>query len=195
MTEPSPNRAYRIIVGVLVAAILGIFCFAAALLVAQRLPTSAAVAATLTAIPRHSPTLTPTPTPVPTIPATNPELLLCQRRAGQAMKARNMVGAVNISGDHLFLLTWFSLDKQIFDLQDALPGLVMAYDVALELWEEDCALYDRVQVDVYDGPGDRQEYKLTVHTGMDDLLRWRAGELSDEILLERIEVIQPTPVP
>lgn len=195
MAESSPKRAYRIIVGVLVVATLGILCFAGAILIANRPPSSSAVSATLTALPRPSPTITPTPTPVPTIPASNPELLLCQRRAGQAMRARNMVGAVNISDNHVFLLTWFSPNREVRDLNDALVGVMMAFEVALELWDEDCAVYDRVQVDVYDGPGDRQQYRLTVHAQMDDLLKWRAKEFGEAELLARAEVIQPTPVP
>ena len=109
------------------------------------------------------------------------------------MNARSMVGAVTISGDHLMLLSWFSTKWAVRDLDDALSGVIMGFDVALELWEQGCAVYDRVQIDVYDGPRDKQTYRLTVQAPMDDLLRWHAGEFDDRELIARLQVLRPAP--
>jgi hypothetical protein len=162
-----------------------------AVIVTNLPPTEAEVAATLTALPTSLPTQTPTPTPVPTLAGVSQDLLVCQREAGRAMNARGMIGAANISGDHLLSVSWVSRDWQVRDLDDALSGVIMGFDVALEVWERGCAVYDRVQVDVYDGPGDKRVHRLTVRVPMDDLLEWRAGAFGDQQLIARLEVTQP----
>jgi hypothetical protein len=162
-----------------------------AVLIANRPLSPEAVAATLTALPSPTVTPPPTPTPIPTLPGVSSELLVCQRKAGRAMNARNMVGAVNISDDHLFLLNWLSLDWEISDLDDALPGVIMGFDVALDVWQRDCAVYDRVQIEVSERRGEEQTHQLTVQAQMDDLLKWRAGGLSDKELIARLKVTQP----
>jgi hypothetical protein len=186
-----PKHAYRIVVGALASVAVIIVVVTIALVVASRPPSAEAIAATLTAMPTPTPTLTPTPTPIPTIPAVSGDLLLCQREAGRAMNARSMVGTVNISGDHLLLMSWVSTEWQIIDLDDALSGVIMGFDVALDVWQRGCAVYDRVQIDVYDGPGDSREHRLTVHAPMDDLLKWRGGEFTDKELIARLQVTRP----
>jgi hypothetical protein len=187
MTQSS-KRMYRILVTALLVVIVGVLAVIGVVLALNRPPSEEAVALTLTALPTAVPTLTLTPTPVPTVPGVTEELLICQREASWAMRERDMVGAVNISDDHRFLLDWLSLDWEIKGLDDAIPGVIMGFDVALDLWEEGCAVYDRVQIDAYDRRGEMQVRRLTVQAQMDDLLRWRAGEMSDSALLARLEV-------
>ena len=186
-----PKNVYRIVIGALALVALIIVIVTVALVMASRPPSSEALAATLTAMPTPTPTSTPTPTPVPTLPPVSGDLLVCQREAGRAMNARSMVGTVNISGDHLLLMSWVSTEWQIIDLDDALSGVVMGFDVALDVWQRGCAVYDRVQIDVYDGPGDSRALRLVVHAPMDDLLKWRAGEYTDKELIARLQVTHP----
>lgn len=191
MERSSPNRAYRIVIFGLAFIALVVLTATVAALVASRPPSPEDIAATLTAMPTPTAMLTPTPTPVPTLSGVSDDLLICQREAGQALNVRNIVGAVNISDDHLLLVSWVSTEWAVRDLDDALSGVIMGFDVALDLWQRGCAVYDRVQIDVYDGTGDTQIYRLTVRVSMDDLLKWRARELDDSALTARLEVTQP----
>jgi hypothetical protein len=109
------------------------------------------------------------------------------------MNQRDMAGAVHISGDHLFAMTWVSTDWQVRTLEDALPGVILGFDAALEAWQEGCAVYDRVQIEVYDGPAHDPTHRLTVRAPMDDLLKWRAGEYGDRELVARLDVTQVQP--
>ena len=191
MEHGPPRNVYQIIVIALAVVAAIVVIGTVALLVASRPPSSKAIAATLTALPTPTPTTTPTPTPVPTLPAVSGNTLLCQREAGEAMSARSMVGTVNISGDHLLWMSWVSTEWQVRDMDDALSGVIMGFDVALDVWQRGCGVYDRVQIDVYDGPGDSRTHRLTVHAPMDDLLRWRAGEFTDNQLIARLQVVEP----
>lgn len=191
----SPRHTYRIIAGVLALLTVGVLATMAVVLLANRPPSPAAIAATMAALPSPTPTVTPTPTPVPTVPGVSAELLVCQREASREMSARDMVGAVNISDDHRFLVAWFSLDWPVNDLDSALAGVVMAFDVALDVWQGGCAVYDRVQVEVYDQRQGQQAHRLTVIGQMDDLLAWRDGRLGDRDLVTRLEVTQPQETP
>ncbi|MBL7198890.1 MAG: hypothetical protein ISS56_01940 [Anaerolineae bacterium] len=188
MTQSLPRRTYRTIIGVLALVTVGVLGCAAAVLIANRPPSPAALAATMTAMPSPTPTLTPTPTPAPTVPGVSSELLVCQSKAGYAMNDRRMVGAVNISDDHLFRLAWVSLDWEIEDLDDALPGVIMGFDVALDVWAEGCAVYDRVQIEVYERRDELQIHRMDVQAQMDDLIQWRAGGLNDQGLVARLLV-------
>lgn len=189
-TSSSPRRTFRTVVGILLLVTAGILGCIGIVLAVNRPPSGKAIAATLTALPSPTPTFTSTPTPVPTLAGVSDALLVCQREAGRAMDARNMVGAVNISEDHLFLMKWVSLDWQVDALDDALAGVIMGFDVALEVWKKGCAVYDRVQIEVYDRRGERQTHQFSVHAQMDDLLNWRAGELNDTDLIARLKVAQ-----
>jgi hypothetical protein len=112
-----------------------------------------------------------------------------------------MAGAANLAGDHLLRLRWVSMDWVVEDLDDALPGVVQGLDAALDAWQEGCALYDRVTIQVYDRRAvedkdrtvERQALRLTLQAEMDDLLRWRGGEIGDAELLERLEVLEANP--
>jgi hypothetical protein len=188
MEQPPSGRAYRVVIIVLALVALVVLIVIGAALVATRPPTAAEIAATLTALPSPTPTSTPTPTPIPTVPAVNADLLVCQREAGRAMNARGMVGTANISGDHQLLISWLSTAGPVRTLDDALPGVVLGFDVALEIWERGCAVYDRVRVDVHDGPPEQRVHRLTVRVPMDDLLQWRAGTFGDQALIARLEV-------
>jgi hypothetical protein len=192
MERARPVHVYRmVVIALAVIALLTLIVIGVAL-IAGRPPSPEAVAATLTAMPTSTMTTTPEPTPVPTVPGISEDLLVCQREAGRAMNARGMVGAVNISDDHLLLMSWVSTDWAVHSLDDALSGVILAFDVALDLWQRGCAVYDRVQVDVYDGPKEDRTHRLTVNVPMDDLLRWRAGEFSDSELVARLRVTQPS---
>ena len=191
MEHSPPRNIYRIVIISLAAFAAVVVVVTVALLVASRPPSGKAIAATLTALPTLTATATPTPTPIPTVPAASEDTLLCQREAGQAMSARSMVGTVNISGDHLLWMTWVSTEWQVRDLDDALSGVIMGFDVALDVWQRGCGVYDRVQIDVYDGPGDSRTHRLTIRAPMDDLLKWRAGEFTDNQLVARLQVVTP----
>ena len=195
MAPSSSKRTFRIVVIVLSLVIVGILCFTGIILYANRPLSDRAIAATMTAMPTPTPTSTPTPTPVPTLPGSSAELLACQRQASLALDARDIVGAVNLSDDYLFLLKWVSLDWAIESVDDAVAGLIMGFDVALDVWEHDCAVYDRVQIEVYDRRGEEQVHQFTVKVTMDDLLQWRGGKLADSDLIARLEVIDAVRAP
>jgi hypothetical protein len=175
-------------VGVLTLVTVSVIGCVGAVLIANRPPSPAALAATRAALPSATPTLTPTPTPIPTLPGVSDELLVCQSKAGRAMNDRQMVGAVNVSDDHLFRLAWVSLDGEIHGLEDALLGVFMGFDVALDVWQGGCAVYDRVQIEVYERHSHRQVRRLDIRAKMDDLIKWRAGELDDVALIARLQV-------
>jgi len=184
MLNVPSQRTYRLIV----LSLIGISVVAVGLvttaLIVTRPPTAQQAAATLTA--------TPAPTPVPTLAGVRPELLLCQRQAGQAMHTRRMVGAVNLADDHRITFQWVSWDWPISDLNSALAGVMSSLDVALEVWQQGCTFYDRIEIEVYDREGNAQNHRLTVTAQMDDALRWRTGTLSDTAMLARLSV-EPAP--
>jgi hypothetical protein len=186
MLDVPTQRTYRVIVLILVGiSILAVSLVAAALIV-TRPPSAQQVAATLTAAsPRHA--ATPVPTPVPTLPGVSPELLLCQRQAGQAMHARQMTGAVSLADDRRLAFQWVSQEWPITDLDGALAGVMSSLDVALEVWQSGCTLYDRVQIEVYDREQGQQVHRLTVVAQMSDVLYWRTGEINDAELIARLE--------
>lgn len=195
MTSAGSERTYRLIVGILAGLIIATLILAGLTLALNRPPSGRAIAVTLTTAPVPAYTATPAPTPVPTLPGISPELLVCQRQAGQAMVARQMVGAVNLSDDRLLRLKWVSLDWSVSDLDSALTGVIMGLDVALTVWEEACNVYDRVQIEIYDRQGSEQTHKLTVYAQMDDALKWRAGELTDRELLAGLQVVRVDEAP
>ncbi|MFN2133250.1 MAG: hypothetical protein ACK2VD_22180 [Anaerolineae bacterium] len=191
MNSSQSERVYRLMITGLGTVALIVLIAVGAVFVAIRPPTAQQIAATLTALPPPPATATPTPTPIPPVPGTSPELLVCQREAGRAMNARDLVGAVNLSDDHALSMNWVSTDAAILGLDDALPGIVRGLEAALEIWDQGCALYDRVEIDVYDGPRDRQTQRLRVKAQIDDLLKWHAGEYGEQELVARLEVEQP----
>ena len=191
MDQPQPRKVYRLVIGILGLVTLLVLIVVGIVLTNARPPSPEEMAATLTALPTLTPTQTPIPTAIPTVPGVSADLLVCQREAAAAMNARNLVGTVNISDDHLLMMSWVSQDWQVNDLDDALSGIIMGFDVALDVWERGCAVYDRVQIQIYDGPGDRRRYRLSVEAKMDDLLRWRAGEYGDKELIARLVVTFP----
>jgi hypothetical protein len=188
MARADPGRTYRLVVIVLAAITLVALILAGLALALTRPPSAQAIAATLTAQP--APAWTGTPTPVPTLPGVTDALLVCQRQAVLAMNARQMVGAANLGDDGQLRLRWVSLDWPVAALDDAMPGVVLGLDAAAEVWEEGCAVYDRVWIEVYDRREDTQAHRLTVHARMDDLRRWRAGEIADGELLDQLETVQ-----
>jgi hypothetical protein len=190
MAPSASKRTYRIVIGALAALAVLVMIVVGIVVVSNRPPSPEHIAATLTAMPTSTPTLTPTPTAIPTLAGISPDLLVCQREAGRAMNARDMVGGAHISGDHLFTMTWFSTEWQVRDLQDALPGVILGFDAALEIWQGGCAVYDRVRIEVYDGPGHDPVRRLAVQAPIDELLKWQAGEYNDRELVGRLNVIQ-----
>ena len=187
----SSQRTFRIVIGILSLAVVCVLAFVGVLLVVNRPPSAAAYAATLTAMPTVTALPTSTATPVPTLPAVSEPLIICQREAGQAMSSRGMPGAVNLSDDHLLLMKWVSMDWPVEDLDDALPGVVIGLDVALDIWEKGCTVFDRVQIEVYDRRDNRQALRLNILAQVDDAIKWRAGQLQDSDLIARLAVTQP----
>lgn len=193
MNPSQPERVYRaVIVGLGIIALI-VLVAVGVVLATSLPPTAAQIAATLTALP-PAPAQTPTPTPVSPVAGTSPELLVCQREAGQAMNERELAGAVNVSDDHRLLINWVSTTRAVHDLDDALSGVILGFEAALEIWDQGCAVYDRVQIDVYDGPRDQQIHRLSVKAGIDDLLKWHAGEYRDQDLVAHLQVAQPEAV-
>jgi len=187
MLDVPTQRTYRVIVAILIGiSVVALSLVAMALIVTR--PPSAQQAATLTAAARPRHTATPIPTPVPTLPGVSPDLLLCQRQAGQAMHARQMAGAVNLADDHRLTFQWVSQQWPVTDLNGALGGVISGLDVALEVWQNGCTLYDRVQIEVYDREYGQQVHRLTVVAQMSDALYWRTGEINDAELIARLEV-------
>jgi hypothetical protein len=190
MNPSQPEHVYRaVVVGLGIIALI-VLVAVGVVLATSFPPTAAQIAATLAALP-SAPVQTPTPTSVPPVPGTSPELLVCQREAGQAMNEREMVGAVNVSDDHRLLMSWVSTRRAVRGLDDALSGVILGFEAALETWDRGCAVYDRVQIEVYDGPRDQQIHRLSVEAGIDDLLKWHEGEYRDQELVARLEVAQP----
>jgi hypothetical protein len=189
------QRTYRLVVLSLVGISAITLAVVVAALAATRPATARQAAATLTAaLPRH--TATPLPTPIPTLPGVSPELLLCQRRAGQAMHDRQMVGAVNLADDRTMTVVWVSRDWSVSDLDSALAGVISGLDLSLEVWQSGCTVYDWVAIEVYDREGSGQVHRLTVTARMSDVLGWRLGKLDDATLIAGLEVEQiaaPTP--
>ena len=190
----SSQRTFRIVVAILAVALVCLVAFVGVLLFLNRPLSAAAIAATLTAMPSPTPLPTSTPTPAPTVPALSEQLLVCQREAGQAMSARGMPGAANLSDDHLLLMKWVSMDWPVQNLDDAMPGVVTGMDVALDVWGKGCTVFDRVQIEVYDRRDNRQALRLTVLAQVDDMLKWRAGQMRDSDLIARLAVTQPEAV-
>ena len=189
MLDVPTQRTYRLVVLSLFGISVLTLAVVAAALAATRPATARQAAATLTAAyPRH--TATSLPTPIPTLAGVNPELLLCQRRAGQAMYARQMVGAVNLADDRTMTVVWISRDWPVPDLDGALAGVISSLDVSLEVWQAGCTLYDRVAVEVYERKGADQAHRLTVVARMSDVLDWRQGKLDDAALIAGLEVEQ-----
>ena len=191
MNRTPANPRFRALVGILVLGFSIVLLFVGTVLMVNRPPSADAVAATMAALPTLTPFPTATPTPAPTLPNVTETLLVCQRDIGFALNRRNLVSAVNISGDHLLLLSWVSLNWPIQDLDDALSGVILGFDAAVEAWKNGCAVYDRVQIAVWDRRNDQQIHRLTVQANMDDLLAWQANELSDKELLIRLQVTEP----
>jgi len=192
MLDVPTQRTYRLIVLILAGISTIVLAIVAAALVGTRPPTAQQVAATRTAVyPRY--TATPLLTPIPTLAGVSPELLICQRQASQAMYARQMVGAVNLADDRRITFVWVSRDWSVSNLESALAGVISSLDVSLEVWQEGCAVYDRVEIQVYDGEGTRQAHRLTVTAQMSDALDWRTGNINDAVLIERLEVEQTSP--
>jgi hypothetical protein len=173
------RRTYRIITGVLAAIVLVTLAILAWALI--RLPSTQANST----VPPPRP---PTQTPIPPLAGVSDELLVCQRQATLAMHARQMVGAANLADDRQLRLRWLSIEWPVEDLEDALPGVILGLDVAAEVWQEGCAVYDLASIEVYDRRQEQQVHRLTVQAHVRDLLRWRAGDLRDSELLDRLEV-------
>lgn len=187
MLDVPTQRTYRLIVLALVGlCAIAVAIVGAALIVAR--PAAARPAAATRAAARPRDTAAPLPTPIPTLAGVRPELLLCQRQAGQAIYARQMVGAANLADDRRLTIRWLSREWPVSNLESALPGIMASLDVALEIWQEGCTFYDRVQIEVYDQEGAAQVHRLTVRARMSDVLDWRAGRLDDEALIARLEV-------
>lgn len=191
MNRTPTDPRFRTLVVILTLGFSIVLLFVGIVLIVNKPPSAEAIAATLAAMPTFTPFPTITPTPAPTLPNVTEALLVCQRDVGLAMHERGLVGAANISGDHLLLLSWVSLDWPVQDLDDALSGVIMGFDAAVEVWTGGCAVYDRVQIAVSDRRNDKQAHRLTVQANMDDLLAWQANKLSDKELLIRLQVTEP----
>jgi len=158
-------------------------------------PSAEALMATLAVLPTATPTPSPTPTPPPTLPPVSVDCLVCQREAGAAMHARRMVGAVHVTSDGRFELTWLSRDRPINNFEDALEGVTRAFLVALQTRDEERCPFDQVQIQVWDERAEQRTFRLGVSASVADLLAWRSGAIGDQQLIERLEVFYPPPQP
>lgn len=178
----------QLIISILIIVLSATLFLVGIVLLLNRPPSAQVIAATRAALP--TPTLLPTltPTPAPTVPAVNDALLVCQRTVGFELNKRNLVAMVNLSDNHVLSMSWISQGWLVDDLNDALPGVVLAFDAAIDAWKTDCAVYDRVQIDVWDRREGQQVHRLGIEAMVDDLLKWRDGELSDQALLQRLDI-------
>lgn len=154
-------------------------------------PTAAEIMATLAALPTPTPTLLPTPTPFPTLPPVTVDCLVCQREAGMAMHAHQMVGAVQVTSDGRFELTWLSRDRPINSFDEAWAGITQAFIVALQTHDEKRCPFDQVRIEVWDERAQQRTFRLGVRVSITDLSAWRSGAIDDKQLVERLEIIYP----
>ena len=190
MNRTPSKPQFRMIVTILVLGFSIVLLFVGIVLIVNKPPSAEGIATTMAAMPSPTALPTVTPTPAPTLPSVTDTLLVCQRNVGFALHERNLVAAANISDNHLLDLYWVSLGWPIQDLDDALSGVVLGFDAAVEVWKDGCAVYDRVQVVVWDRRQGEQVRRLTVQANVDDLLAWQAGELSDKELIIRLQVTE-----
>jgi hypothetical protein len=191
MNQTPDKPQFRTIVTILVLGFSIVLLSVGIVLIVNKPPSADAIAATMAAMPTPTALPTATPTPAPTLPGVSENLLVCQRNVGFALHKRNMVSAANISDDHLLLLSWVSLSWPIHDLDDALAGVILGFDAAIEVWKNQCAVYDRVRIVVWDRRQDEQIHRFTVQADVDELLAWQTGELSDKELIMRLQVTEP----
>jgi hypothetical protein len=177
--------AFLAVANVMVLGSLGVLAFG------DHQPSSEELMATLVALPAATPTPSSSPTPFPTLPPVNADCLVCQREAGVEMHARQMVGAVHITGDGRFELTWLCRDRPIDKLDDALDGLTGAFLVALQTRDEDRCPFDQVWIQVWDERAEQRAFRLGVSASVADLVAWHNGAIGDQQLIERLEVIYP----
>ncbi|MBC7251845.1 MAG: hypothetical protein H5T62_16395 [Anaerolineae bacterium] len=177
--------AFLAVANVLVLGGLGVLAFG------ERQPTAEEIMATLAALPTATPTPLPTPTPFPTLPPVDADCLVCQREASAAMHARRMVGAVQVTSDGRFELTWLSRDQPINTFEDALEGITRAFLVALQTRDEELCPFDQVWIEVWDERAEQRAFRLGVRASMADLAAWRSGAIDDQQLLARLEVVYP----
>jgi len=178
----------RLLVTILVLILSATLVLASVVVLINRPPSEQVLAATLAALPTFTLPPTVTPTPIPTLPGVNDALLVCQRTVGFELNERYLVAAANISDNHLLSLSWVAQNWQVNHLSDALPGIVLVFDAAVEAWKDGCAVYDRAQVKVWDCRGDQLIHRLDVEVMVDDLLKWRNGEIGDQTLIQRLQV-------
>ncbi len=176
------------IIGILILVLCTTLLLVGVVLLLNRPPPAEAIVATLAALPSPTMPPTPTPTPAPTVPGVSDALLVCQRTVGFELNKRSLVAAANLSDNHVLSMSWVSLGWSVNNLHDALPGIVLAFDAAIDAWKTDCAVYDRVQIEVWDRREDRQVRRVSVEAMVDDLLKWRDGELGDQALLQRLYI-------
>ncbi|MDY7039704.1 MAG: hypothetical protein SVX38_02445 [Chloroflexota bacterium] len=151
--------------------------------------------ATLVAMPTATSTPSPSPTPIPTLPPVNADCLVCQREAGAAMYARRIIGAVHVTSDGRFEVTWLCRNQPINTLDDALDGIMQSFLVALQTRDEQRCPFDQVWIQVWDERAEQRTFRLSVRASVDDLRAWRSGLIDDPQLIERLEVDYPPPQP
>jgi hypothetical protein len=178
--------AFLAVANVMVLGSLGVLTFGG------HQPSSEELMATLAALPTATLTTSPSPTPFPTLPPVNVDYLVCQREAGAAMHARQMVGAVQVASDGRFELTWLCRDRPIDDLEDALDGVMQAFLVALQTRDEDRCPFDQVWIQVWDERAEQRAFRLGVGASVVDLVAWHSGAIDDQQLIARLEVIYPS---
>lgn len=153
--------------------------------------TTAELAATLAALPTSSPTPTSTPTPWPTPIPPSEKSLVCQREAAEALYRLGLAGSVHITPDGRLDITLHSRAPAVERFADVREEVWTAFELALALTEEDCALFDQLWVNVLDTRWDPPRPRVTVLAQLDDLEAWRQGRIIDAELVARLQVQSP----
>jgi hypothetical protein len=153
--------------------------------------TNAELAATLAALPTDTPTPTATPTPWPTPIPPSEKSLVCQREAGDALYRQGLAGVVHVAPSGRLDLYLHSRAPAVERFADAKEEVWTAFELALALQMEGCALFDQLQVTILDTRWDPPRPQVKVLAWLDDLKAWQQGRLIDAELVARLQVQSP----
>jgi len=161
------------------------------LIQSNRSLTVAELAATVAALPTHTPlpTLTPTSWPTPILPSE--KSLVCQREAGDEIYDRGFAGKVHVAPGGRIDFYLHSRAPAVERFADAKEEVWAAFEIALSLQEKDCVLFDRVQAVVLDTRWDPPRPQVTALAQFNDLIAWQQGRIIDAELIARLQVESP----
>lgn len=167
-------------------------CASLAFLIQNNRPLKTAeLAATLAALPTNTPTLTPTSTPWPTPIPPSEKSLVCQQQVGDALYRLGLAGSAHLAPSSRLDLYLHSRASAVDRFADAKEEVWTAFEIALALQEEGCALFDQLQVTILDARWNPPRSRVTVLAQLDDLEAWRQGHIIDAELIARLQIESP----